>query len=177
MPATLTNSSLRAAALPPRHRPLLAAGGFALLASACCPAAMQLPEPGPPQPTPREVSRLEPAPVEASAEVLPETGARHEINPFTSELTVKVGDLVTHTLARHPSVGRDGVANVSGEAVVLLRQDVVMKHPERQGMPGGDASSTTWVFKAVAPGAAAIRIEHLFRGEVEHRIEVALTVE
>ncbi len=112
-----------------------------------------------------------------SPDTIPETGARHEVTPFTTTLSVKVGDLITHTFARHPSVGRDATARAGGRAVTLLRRDDIMKHPDRQDMPGGDASSSTWVFKAVARGTATLRIEHLFRGDVEHRIEVAVTVE
>lgn len=104
----------------------------------------------------------------------------HDLGPLgEGAITVRPGERLTWSYRQHASVGYGASHTVSNAGVVrLVDTRTVYEHPEHmQGpMTGGDAATGTFVFEAVAAGEAVIELRNDFRGQVEKRVRVTVTV-
>ena len=93
------------------------------------------------------------------------------------QLKVKVGTELTYQYYKHSSVGNEVSYTLSDEAVCkLVSNKVEYNNPEnmKSGWTGGDAATGTFIFQVLQKGECIIKIQHLFRGELEE--EKALKV-
>jgi len=94
-----------------------------------------------------------------------------------SSIELRVGDRASLEVSVHGSVGKQAQCETSDAAILRLESDrLEYAHPERMGMPGGDAAAQRFIFAAVAPGSATITQRKLFRGKVEETREIQVTV-
>jgi hypothetical protein len=95
-------------------------------------------------------------------------------------MPIHVGDLLQYSGYVHGSVGNNLDYELS-ENEVLAYQNYASyyHHPEnmKDGWTGGDAATGTYIFEARKSGTARLVLLHLFRGSVEVRHELDITVQ
>jgi hypothetical protein len=101
------------------------------------------------------------------------------LSPLEQQVSVAVGTTLQYSFKSHASVGVGGDQTSSDEAVVrYVRTDTAYQQSEaeREGKPGSDAATGTFVFEAVAPGTASLTIDEMFRGNAEQSTVFTIVV-
>ncbi len=94
-------------------------------------------------------------------------------------VVMAVGERLLSTHMEHGSVGYTGAWTIGDEEVLRLdRREVAWKHPEKmaEGMSGADEADVTLVFEAVSRGQTQLTLEGYFRGELESRQVIEVSV-
>ncbi len=99
------------------------------------------------------------------------------ISPLIGKYTITVGQEIYYSANVHGSVGSSASASSTDEEVLaFVSREFEYEDEKRAEMPGGDAGTTTFVFKAVTPGTATVIVQHMFRGELENEYEIVINV-
>lgn len=103
------------------------------------------------------------------------------IPPFLAPIEAQVGDEFIYTMLVHASVGIQGDVKKEDpqDCLVLIEDRVAYHYPERmkeQGITGADEATWHLRFKAIRTGIAILRMEHLFRGELEASYSAILEI-
>lgn len=96
-------------------------------------------------------------------------------------LKLSVGDEFYYQFHRHGSVGEDAEFEI-GENSIIVHTDTETEylHPEhmkKPGWTGGDAEKGKWLFKALKAGGTTLKINIMFRFEVESSCTISVVVE
>lgn len=98
--------------------------------------------------------------------------------PFKTKYTAVVGQKLVYTASVHGSVGSATTVSAPSEDIVkLMDSEHKYKDPSKKDMSGGDAATVTYTFEALKAGTGHVFIEKSFRGELENRYELEITVE
>jgi len=96
-------------------------------------------------------------------------------------LKLSVGDEFYYQFHRHGSVGEDAEFKI-GDTSIVAHTDTQTEylHPEhmkKPGWTGGDAEMGKWYFKALKAGGTILKINIMFRFELESSCTVTIVVE
>ena len=96
-------------------------------------------------------------------------------------LKLSVGDEFYYQFHRHGSVGEDAEFEI-GDNSIIVHTDTETEylHPEhmkKTGWTGGDAEKGKWFFKALKAGGTTLKINFMFRFEVESSCTINIIVE
>lgn len=95
-------------------------------------------------------------------------------------LRISVGDEFCYQFSRHGSVGIDAEFNIEDDSIIShTKTEVEYLHPEhmkKPGWTGGDAERGKWFFKTLKAGGTTLRINTLFRFEVESSCTITIVV-
>ena len=96
-------------------------------------------------------------------------------------LKLCVGDEFYYQFHRHGSVGEDAEFEI-GDNSIIVHTDTETEylHPEhmkKPGWTGGDAEKGKWFFKALKAGGTTLKINIMFRFEVESSCILSIIVE
>jgi hypothetical protein len=101
-----------------------------------------------------------------------------ELTPLKVKYTVAKGQKLEYTASVHGSVGATTKVSADDESIIKL---IDTKHkytnPSKSKMPGGDAATVKYTFEAMKSGVGHVIIEKSFRGDLENRYELEITVE
>ncbi|MCJ7817654.1 MAG: hypothetical protein MUP60_02280 [Candidatus Thorarchaeota archaeon] len=96
-------------------------------------------------------------------------------------LKLSVGDEFYYQFHRHGSVGIDAEFEIEDNSILAhTDSETEYLHPEhmkKPGWTGGDAEKGKWFFKALKPGGTTLKINILFRFEVESTCTLTIVVE
>lgn len=102
-----------------------------------------------------------------------------KLSPSEREVTVEKGDRLTYTYNEHISVGYTADFEIEDLHVLKhLETDTVYQYPEKmgEGMTGGDAANTTFVFEACLSGTTLLIIRKYFRSELEEEYRFRINI-
>jgi len=100
-----------------------------------------------------------------------------QITSDTEKYELSVGQKISYTGTVHGSVGIQKECSSDDEAVVkLIDKDFKYVKPLVDGETGGDRATETYTFEAISEGKATITIEDWYRGELESKREVKISV-
>jgi len=106
---------------------------------------------------------------------------RVECKGEDSILKLSVGDEFYYQFSRHGSVGVDAEFNIEDDSIIShTNTEAEYLHPEhmkKPGWTGGDAERGKWFFKALKAGGTTLKINSLFRFEVESTCTITIIVE
>jgi hypothetical protein len=105
---------------------------------------------------------------------------RVECKGEDSVLKLSVGDEFYYQFHRHGSVGEDAEFVIEDDSIIShTNTETEYLHPEnmKPGWTGGDAERGKWFFKALKAGGTTLRINVLFRFEVESSCTITVIVE
>lgn len=107
--------------------------------------------------------------------------AKVECKDKDAVLKLSVGNEFYYQFSRHGSVGIDAEFEI-GENSVIAHTDTETEylHPEhmkKPGWTGGDAEKGKWFFKALKAGGTTLKINTMFRFEVESSCTISIIVE
>ena len=96
-------------------------------------------------------------------------------------LKLCVGDEFYYQFHRHGSVGEDAEFEI-GDNSIIVHTDTETEylHPEhmkKPGWTGGDAERGKWFFKALKAGGTTLKINIMFRFEIESSCTISIIVE
>jgi len=95
-------------------------------------------------------------------------------------LKISVGDEFYYQFHRHGSVGVDAEFNLEDDSIIThTGTEAEYLHPEhmkKPGWTGGDAERGKWFFKALKVGGTTLKINILFRFEVESSCTITIVV-
>lgn len=102
-----------------------------------------------------------------------------KLSPIKKELDLEKGDQITYTYSEHLSVGVTADFEIENALVLKhLETDTAYLNPEKmeEGMTGGDAANTTFVFEAISEGTTLLIIRKYFRSELEEEYTFRINV-
>jgi len=106
---------------------------------------------------------------------------RVECKGEDSVLKLSVGDEFYYQFHRHGSVGEDAEFAIEDDSIIShTNTETEYLHPEnmkKPGWTGGDAERGKWFFKALKDGGTTLKINTLFRFEVESSCTITIIVE
>jgi len=106
---------------------------------------------------------------------------RVECKGEDSVLKLSIGDEFYYQFHRHGSVGEDAEFAIEDDSIIShTNTETEYLHPEnmkKPGWTGGDAERGKWFFKALKAGGTTLRINVLFRFEVESSCTITVIVE
>lgn len=104
-----------------------------------------------------------------------------ECNAEDAVLKLSVGDEFYYQFHRHGSVGEDAEFEIEDDSIVVhTKTETEYLHPEnmkKPGWTGGDAEKGKWFFKALKAGGTTLKINILFRFEIESTCTLTIVVE
>ena len=96
-------------------------------------------------------------------------------------LKLSVGDEFYYQFHRHGSVGEDAEFIIEDDSIISHTDTKTeYLHPEnmkKPGWTGGDAERGKWFFKALKAGGTTLKINILFRFEIESSCTITIVVE
>ena len=96
-------------------------------------------------------------------------------------LKLSTGDEFYCQFSRLGSVGTDAEFNIEDDSIIShTGTEAEYLHPEhmkKPGWTGGDAERGKWFFKALKAGGTTLKINTLFRFEVESSCTITIVVE
>lgn len=97
------------------------------------------------------------------------------IQVLSGKMEIKAGTTIYYTGNVHGSVGE--TFSISADSgLKFVEEYFEYNDPKKAEMPGGDAATNTFVYKAEKPGTYEVRITDKFRGEVQNKYVVTITV-
>ncbi|MGY5879235.1 MAG: hypothetical protein RTV31_03245 [Candidatus Thorarchaeota archaeon] len=95
-------------------------------------------------------------------------------------LKLSVGDEFYYQFHRHGSVGEDAEFVIEDDSIISHTDtETEYLHPEhmkKPGWTGGDAERGKWSFKAMKAGGTTLKINILFRFEIESTCTITIVV-
>ena len=96
-------------------------------------------------------------------------------------LKLSVGDEFYYQFHRHGSVGEDAEFMIEDDSIIThMKTETEYLHPEhmkKPGWTGGDAERGKWFFKALKAGTTTLKVNILFRFEIESSCTITIVVE
>jgi hypothetical protein len=96
-------------------------------------------------------------------------------------LKLAVGDEFCYRFHRHGSVGEDAEFEIGDDSIIkhidTHTEYVHPEHMKKPGWTGGDAERGKWFFKALKQGGTTLKINILFRFEIESSCTLSIIVE
>ena len=100
-----------------------------------------------------------------------------QIIPLKNECTVKVGETLYYSASVHGSVGSSTSVSVNDESIVQLQETKFEYDDEEEAkMPGGDAATKYFIYKALKVGETEMIVINDFRGETESTFRITIKV-
>lgn len=137
------------------------------------------------QPKPADPQALEPLDPVGEPAIEPDGGkpvvdaSEVKLSPTEKNVTVPVGTNLLYAFRSHGSVGLGASQTIADPAVVkYVRTDTEYEQSEaeRQGKPGSDAATGTFVFHAVAAGTTTVTVDELMQGTTKLSTTFTITV-
>jgi hypothetical protein len=98
-----------------------------------------------------------------------------------NEVSIKVGDMLSYAYRKHSSVGIRAYHEIDNTDVIVLDENnIEYLYPERKataGITGADDARGEFLFKAISAGVSTITFIHEYRGDVEKKHVVKVSVE
>ena len=96
-------------------------------------------------------------------------------------LKISEGDEFYYQFHRHGSVGEDAEFEIGDNSIIThTGTETEYLHPEhmkKPGWTGGDAEKGKWFFKALKAGGTTLKINILFRFEVESSCTISIIID
>ncbi len=106
---------------------------------------------------------------------------RVECKGDNTVLKLSVDDEFYYEFSRHGSVGVDAEFSIDDDSIIshtsTKAEYLHPEHMKKPGWTGGDAERGKWFFKAMKAGGTTLKINILFRFEVESSCTITIIVE
>lgn len=98
--------------------------------------------------------------------------------PIQDEYVIKLGQKLSYSFTKHPSVGLNSSYAIERERIIELKETIEEPESEnKENLKGADKSTITWVFAPRRAGRTKIIIKDYYRGDLKDTYEFVVQVE